>query len=272
MNSWQVGVLGIEPSLHPPHGRVLPVYYTPLCSKVIQTVYSDQVFGPFFSLAYTTSMETARRPKIPRNVLVLGFVALASGFGQDLITPVLPGFLALIGVSHAVVGLIDGLLQGTTSIFRFISGVLSDKFHNRKWFVLLGYALSSVARPLLALSGSVWPVAGLRLVDGAGKGMKDAPRDALVADSAQAERRGRAFGAHRLLDTAGSVFGPLLAAGLLLSLTPSLGTFRMIFALAAIPGLIALGLIFFGVREPEKKVVAAGTPRKNCLGSFGCSP
>lgn len=241
----------------------IPRYAARLYKPCLQIKSLAQV--PAF--AYTRGMETAR-PRIPRNVLVLGLVALASGFGQDLITPVLPGFLALIGVSHAVVGLIDGLLQGTTSVFRFISGVLSDKFHNRKWFVFAGYALSSIARPLLALSTHVWPVAALRLADGAGKGMKDAPRDALVADSSQAERRGRAFGAHRLLDTAGSVFGPLLAAGLLLSFTPSLETFRLIFALAALPGLAALVLIFFGIREPRKTAQAAMAPKQNLSWQF----
>ena len=146
------------------------------------------------------------RPRIPRNVLILSFVALASGFGQDLITPVLPAYLALIGVSHAGIGLIDGVLQGATQVFRFVSGVLSDRFAARKRFVFLGYALSSVSRPLLALAGGFASALGLRLVDGIGKGVKDAPRDALVADSASSETRGRAFGFHRLVDTAGSVF------------------------------------------------------------------
>ena len=166
------------------------------------------------------------RPRIPRNVFILAFVALASGFGQDLITPVLPGYLTLLGVSHAGIGLIDGLLQGATSLFRFVSGVLSDRFKNRKRFVFLGYALSSVSRPLLAIAGAFGSAAILRTLDGVGKGMKDAPRDALVADSAGAAVRGRAFGFHRLVDTAGSVFGPLAAAAILFALTPSLTAYR----------------------------------------------
>ena len=189
------------------------------------------------------------RPRIPRNVFILAFVALASGFGQDLITPVLPGYLTLLGVSHAGIGLIDGLLQGATSLFRFVSGVLSDRFKNRKRFVFLGYALSSVSRPLLAIAGAFGSAAILRTLDGVGKGMKDAPRDALVADSAGAAVRGRAFGFHRLVDTAGSVFGPLAAAAILFALTPSLTAYRTIFVLAAVPGIIALALIGFGIRE-----------------------
>ncbi len=191
------------------------------------------------------------RPKIPRNILVVAFVALASGFGQDMITPVLPAYLALLGVSGAGIGLIDGLLQGSTSILRFISGYLSDRFKNRKSFVLAGYALSSISRPLLSVAGSFFPVAALRLVDGIGKGGKDAPRDALVADSAVLGTSGRAFGFQRMIDTAGSVFGPLAAAAILFALTPSLHAYRTVFLLTAIPGAVALGLIAFGVREPR---------------------
>ncbi|HTK59586.1 MAG TPA: MFS transporter [Candidatus Baltobacteraceae bacterium] len=203
------------------------------------------------------------RPRIPRNVLILSLVALASGFGQDLITPVLPAYLALIGVSHAGIGLIDGALQGATQVFRFVSGVLSDRFAARKRFVFLGYALSSVSRPLLALSGGFASALGLRLVDGVGKGVKDAPRDALVADSSAAETRGRAFGFHRLVDTAGSVFGPLTAGAILLALTPSLASYRAIFLLSAVPGAVALALILFGIRDPEKpRARSRGVARK----------
>lgn len=189
-------------------------------------------------------------PKIPRNVIIIAFVALASGFGQDLITPVIPAFLTLLGISHAGIGAIDGLLQGATSIFRFVSGVLSDHFKKRKLFVFIGYILSSVARPLLALASTFTSVAVLRTIDGVGKGTKDAPRDALIADSSQASSTGRVFGFHRVIDTAGSVLGPLVAAALLILLAPSLHTYRLIFLAAAIPGAVALGLILFAVREP----------------------
>lgn len=197
------------------------------------------------------------RSRIPRNVVILGFVALASGFGQDLITPALPAYLTLLGVSHAGIGLIDGLLQGATSVFRMVSGILSDRYKDRKGFVFFGYALSSAARPLLAVAGTFGAILGLRVIDGVGKGMKDAPRDALVAESAATGERGRAFGFHRLVDTAGSVFGPLTAAALLLALTPSLATYRLIFLLAAVPGAAALALIWLGVRESSAVKKAA---------------
>lgn len=190
------------------------------------------------------------RSIIPRNVVIIAFVALCSGFGQDLITPVVPLSLALLGVGHAGIGAIDGMLQGSTSFFRFISGILSDRFKKRKAFVFFGYALSSIARPLLALASSFGAVAVLRIIDGIGKGTKDAPRDALIADSTEKKASGRVFGFHRVIDTAGSVIGPLVAAGLLFWLLPSMRTYRIIFLLAAIPGSIALGLIYFGVREP----------------------
>lgn len=205
------------------------------------------------------------RVRIPRNVFILGFVALASGFGQDLITPALPAYLALIGVSHAGIGLIDGLLQGATSVFRMVSGILSDRYRDRKGFIFLGYALSSVSRPLLAVAGGFGTILGLRVIDGVGKGVKDAPRDALVAESAESDERGRAFGFHRLVDTAGSVFGPLTATALLLALTPSLATYRLVFLLSAIPGAAALALIWLGVREPAFAKASAGRPARTNL-------
>ncbi len=191
------------------------------------------------------------RPRIPRNAIILAFVAFASGFGQDLISPILPGYLLLLGLSRANIGLIDGLLQGTWNICRFLSGWLSDRFHRRKQFVFLGYALSSVARPLLALASSFLSIIALRVVDGAGKGIKDAPRDALVAEAARTGASGRAFGFHRMIDTAGSVLGPVTAFALLASFVPSLASYRLIFVVAIIPGAVALALIWLGVKEHE---------------------
>lgn len=201
-------------------------------------------------MRYTVPVSQRSSSRLPRNVVIVAFVALASGFGQDLVAPALPGFLLAIGASRADIGLIDGLLNGATAMFRLVSGVLSDRFKNRKGLVFIGYAISSVARPLLALANSLPAVAGLRIADGVGKGTKDAPRDALVAESATAIR-GKAFGFHRLVDTAGSVLGPLAASAILLSFAPGLEAYRLIFALSAVPGIIALALIFFGVREPS---------------------
>ncbi len=202
-----------------------------------------------------------RRPRIPRNVLILSFVALASGFGQDLISPALPGFLLLLGMSRWEIGLIDGLLQGTTNLFRFISGWLSDKTARRKPLVFAGYALSSIARPILALAGGIASIAAIRIGDGAGKGMKDAPRDALIAEASAAGTRGRSFGFQRMIDTTGSVLGPLVAFGILIALGASLTTYRFIFLLSAIPGACALLLIWIGVRERARKTQPDTTPR-----------
>lgn len=207
------------------------------------------------------------KPKIPRNVLAVAFVALASGLGQDLITPVLPAYLGLLGLTPAGIGLIDGLLQGATNLFRLVSGILSDRFRNRKRLVFIGYALSSVARPLLGFASSFSAIAGLRVIDGIGKGTKDAPRDALVADSAMEGTKGRAFGFQRLVDTAGSVIGPLIAAGILLSLTPSLASYRLIFFLSVIPGTAALALIAFGIRE-KTSIRTQAAPRRPLPRSF----
>jgi MFS family permease len=208
------------------------------------------------------------RPRIPKNAIILAFVALASGFGQDLIAPILPGYLLLLGMSRAEIGLIDGLLQGTTNVCRFLSGWISDRYHRRKQFVFIGYALSSAARPLLALASSFFSIAGLRVLDGAGKGIKDAPRDALVAEAARTGASGRAFGFHRMIDTAGSVIGPLVAFALLALFFPSLGTYRFIFAIALIPGLAALGLIWIGVREPNAPPQKTARERQKLPRSF----
>lgn len=197
---------------------------------------------------------------IPRNVMVVALVALFSGLGQDMITPILPAYFLALGFDRALIGLIDGLLQGSTHVFKFISGVLSDRLENRKGLVFFGYALSSIARPLLALTSAFSGIAGARILDGVGKGMKDAPRDALIADSALPASTGRAFGFHRFVDTAGSVIGPIIAAALLLYFGGTLTGYKIIFALTAIPGIIVLLLIIFGIRE-SKHPLSSPPPR-----------
>lgn len=209
----------------------------------------------------------ADRPHLPRNVIIVAFVALASGFGQDLVAPALPGFLLALGATRGDIGLVDGLLNGATAIFRLVSGMVSDRLKDRKRLVFAGYAISSVARPLLALTGGFAAVVGLRIADGIGKGTKDAPRDALVADSS-ASIHGRAFGFHRLVDTAGSVLGPLVASTILITIGTSLANYRLIFALSAIPGIIALALIVWGIREPARTARARIVLRNSFPAAF----
>ena len=187
--------------------------------------------------------------RIPRNVLVVAIVAFFSGLTQEMVTPVLPIFFTALGYGAAGIGLIDGLVTASANFFKIIAGYFSDRYRNRKGFVFLGYAFSAVARPLLAFVSGFGGAAGLRALDGIGKGIKDGPRDALIADATPKGSSGRVFGFHRVIDTMGSVAGPLIAAALLAG-SIGLESQRNIFALTAIPGVIALGLILFGIREP----------------------
>lgn len=184
-----------------------------------------------------------------RTVVILGWVSFCGGLSQDMILPILPAFLAgALGLSKASIGLIEGTLNAVVSLLKLLSGVIADRTQRRKALVLTGYALSAAARPALALAGTGGAALGLRALDGAGKGLKDAPRDALIAGAARAGRTGWAFGLHRLLDTAGSVVGPLATAGLLLALGTGDGALRLIFLLAGLPALLAVLLVLL-VRE-----------------------
>ena len=190
--------------------------------------------------------------KIQSNIVSLGFVSFFSGLGQDMINSVFPIFLSALGFNKEFVGLVNGLVVSVSSLFKILAGWLSDKFRHRKWFVFAGYVFSGVARPFLALAGTAAPIIGLRVSDAIGKGTKEAPADSLVAESALVHKTGRAFGLQRLLDTMGSVVGPLLAAAVLLFFGSSLASCRKIFLLSAIPGFIALLIIIFFVREAAK--------------------
>ena len=197
-------------------------------------------------------MPEEKNIKIQNNIVSLGFVSFFSGLGQDMINSVFPIFLSSLGFNKEFVGLVNGLVVSVSSLFKILAGYLSDKFRHRKWIIFIGYAFSAAARPLLAFFSSGGAIIGLRFSDAVGKGVKDAPRDSLVAESALVHKTGRAFGLHRLLDTMGSVFGPLLAAGMLLLFGSNLASYRRIFLLTAIPGLIALLIIVFFVHEAAK--------------------
>jgi MFS family permease len=187
-----------------------------------------------------------RLRSLPRNVVSLGLVSLVADFSSEMIYPVFPGFVTeVLGASAAVLGLIEGLAEATASLTRYPFGRWSDATGRRRVFVLGGYGLAALGKLVLALA-FVWPVAlAGRVVDRTGKGMRTAPRDALLAADVDDRDRGLAFGLHRTMDTAGAVIGPLTAL-LLLQLGVSL---RWVFAIAFVPGLLSVVVIWRSVRD-----------------------
>src|ERR1051325_7714099 len=170
---------------------------------------------------------------LPRNIFAIGVVSFLTDVSGEMIVPVLPLFLtATLGAPPAAVGLIEGLAESTAAVLRIFSGWISDRVGRRKELVVVGYCFSNLVKPLLALC-TVWPqVLAIRFSDRFGKGIRGAPRDALIADSVEPAERGKAFGFHQSMDTAAAAIGPLLAAAIL-ALTMNNG--RAVFALAAIP-------------------------------------
>lgn len=198
------------------------------------------------------SKSIIQTPKIPPGVWVLGFVSLLMDVSSEMIHSLLPLFLVgTLGASAFMVGLIEGLAESTALIVKVFSGALSDYLGRRKGLAVFGYALGALTKPLFAIA----PVAGVvltaRLLDRVGKGIRGAPRDALVADMTPAEVRGAAFGLRQALDTVGAFLGPLLAVGLMLLWS---NDFRAVFWVAVIPGLLAVLVLLVGVHEPPRHV------------------
>ena len=186
--------------------------------------------------------------RIPAGVWALGFVSLLMDVSSELIHSLLPVFmLTTLGVSVFAIGLIEGAAEATALIVKVFSGVLSDYWGKRKPLAILGYGLGALSKPLFALAGSAGLVLSARLLDRVGKGIRGAPRDALVADITPPELRGAAFGLRQSLDTVGAFLGPLLAMGLMLLWA---NDFRAVFWVAVIPAFLAVALLLFGVREP----------------------
>ena len=151
-----------------------------------------------------------RYRRLPRNVFAISFVSLLNDASSEIIYPLLPVFLSLtLGASPGIVGLIEGTAESISSLLKLFAGHFSDRFGKRKGFVVFGYALSSLARPLLAFAQNWYQVLGIRLADRVGKGVRSAPRDAMIADAVALEERGLAFGLHRAMDHTGAVVGPL---------------------------------------------------------------
>lgn len=190
------------------------------------------------------------RPHIPRAIWALGFVSLLMDVSSELIHSLLPVFMATaLGISAFTIGLIEGAAEATALIVKVFSGVLSDWWGKRKPLALLGYGLGAASKPLFALATGAGLVVAARLIDRVGKGIRGAPRDALVADLAPPEIRGAAFGLRQALDTVGAFAGPLLGMALMIAWA---NDFRAVFWAAAIPGFLAVALLFLGVQEPER--------------------
>ncbi|BBI99127.1 MFS transporter [Ferrigenium kumadai] len=188
---------------------------------------------------------------IPRGVWVLGFVSLLMDVSSEMIHSLLPLFMVtVLGTSALAVGLIEGLAESTALIARVFSGVLSDYLGRRKALAVFGYGLGALTKPLFAIATSTGMVLTARLLDRVGKGVRGAPRDALIADIAPEAARGAAFGLRQSLDTVGAFLGPLLAVVLMLLWSDD---FRAVFWVAVIPGLLAVALLVFGVREPPPR-------------------
>lgn len=186
---------------------------------------------------------------MPRAIWVLGFVSMLMDISSELIHSLLPLFLVgTLGVSVVMVGLIEGVAESTALIVKVFSGVLSDHFRRRKTLAVVGYALGALTKPAFALAQGAGVVVAARFVDRVGKGIRGAPRDALVADLVPPEQRGAAYGLRQSLDTVGAFLGPLLGTVLMLLLA---NDFRAVFWVAVIPGLLAVLLLMAGVREPE---------------------
>lgn len=184
---------------------------------------------------------------LPRTVIVLGLVSFFTDFSSEMIYPLLPAFLTgVLGAGAVALGLIEGVAESTASLLKVLSGSWTDRTQKRKPFILGGYSLAGAVRPLIGLATSWTLVLGMRFLDRVGKGLRTAPRDALIADSVVEAQRGRAYGFHRSLDHAGAVVGPLAAAGLLALEGVSL---RHVFLLAAIPAAVVVLLIVLGIRD-----------------------
>lgn len=192
---------------------------------------------------------TTNQP-LPRNVKVLGWVSFLNDVASEMIFPLLPKFLmSVLGGTVFFVGITEGTVDSVSSIVKLSSGGWSDRIGSRKGLVLFGYALAALSRPLIGVITAPWQLLFIRLSDRIGKGTRNPPRDALIADSVAPEYRGRAFGFNRGMDHLGAAIGPVLAA-IFLWFWP--GQYRLLFLLAVIPGLLVILLLTLGLREPER--------------------
>ena len=185
---------------------------------------------------------------LPRNVKLLGLASLLNDIASEMIFPLMPQFLiTVLGGNRFHLGIIEGVADSVSSLLKLWSGAWSDRAGRRKDFVVFGYTLAALARPVTGVVTAPWQLFAVRTADRIGKGIRTSPRDALLADSTDPGIRGRAFGFHRAMDHLGAAIGPLLAAAFLLAWP---GRLRLLFLLTVIPGLLVVTLLIFGLREP----------------------
>jgi len=215
-----------------------------------------------------------RYRSLPRNILALSTVSLLNDTSSEVIYPLLPAFLALsLGASPFAIGLIEGFAESVASLLKLVSGYLSDRFGSRKLPVFFGYSLAAITRPFLAFA-TTWPqVLVVRMTDRVGKGIRGAPRDALIAESVPKNERGFAFGFNRAADHLGAVFGPVAAFVLLMifavdTQNPTIREYQQVFLFASVPVVIGLVVIVFFVREAPKPVGPAVAPPSFSLKGF----
>lgn len=197
--------------------------------------------------------------QLPRNVWAVGMTSFLMDISSEMVLNILPLFLAnVLGVQTSIIGLIEGIAEATASILKLFSGWLSDKMGGRKWLAVAGYGLSAAIKPLFYFANTWELVAAVRWADRIGKGIRTAPRDALVADSVTPETRGLAFGFHRTMDTAGAMLGLLIAAGVVWlaqsnSLALSRSTFQTIVLVSMVPAFLAVLSLAIGAKDVAVK-------------------
>lgn len=195
--------------------------------------------------------------RIPGGVWIIGFVSLLMDISSEMIHSLLPLFMATsLGAPVVIIGLIEGVAEATALCVKVFSGVISDYIGKRKGLAVLGYGLGALSKPLFALASTSGMIFSARMIDRVGKGIRGAPRDALVADVTPPEIRGAAYGLRQTLDTMGGFLGPLLAVGLMLLWS---NDFRAVYWVAVVPAFLAVALLFFGLHEPRSPVVTART-------------
>jgi len=212
---------------------------------------------------------------LPVNILLLGIISFLNDLSSEMIMPIIPTYLtSILGTGKLLSGSLMGLIEAFSSLFKVIFGYISDKFKKRKLFILLGYTTSTLSKAFLAFTHSWEEFLGLRALDRIGKGIRTAPRDALIATSLNNKKTGGAFGFHRMLDTLGAILGPLVAI-YFLKLTkdyPLKQCYRLLFLISSIPGVIAIFIIFLfikdrgsGVKKTIKDISALRDPNLICF-------